>query len=133
MSWATSGLRKCDRDRGGLECIDERATGEGAVEIARIRQTAPTAELAERAERVAAIAAQHAAAVDRDSLFPADAIAAARRERLLSAAVPRELGGEGEIRHASDQAPPRHKVPVAISFVPALRVAASGKLLRRQG
>jgi len=28
---------------------------------------------------------------------------------------------------------PRHKVPVAISFVPALRVAASGKLLRRQG
>jgi len=58
--------------------------------------TAPTAEsLAERAERAAAIAAQHAAAVDRDSLFPADAIAAARRERFLSAAVPRELGGEG--------------------------------------
>jgi acyl-coenzyme A synthetase/AMP-(fatty) acid ligase len=28
---------------------------------------------------------------------------------------------------------PRHKVPVAISFVPALKVAASGKLLRRQG
>jgi acyl-CoA dehydrogenase len=58
--------------------------------------TAPTAEsLAERAERVAAIAALHAAAVDRDALFPADAIAAARRERLLSAAVPRNLGGEG--------------------------------------
>ncbi len=28
---------------------------------------------------------------------------------------------------------PRHKVPAAISFVPALRVAASGKLLRRGG
>jgi acyl-CoA synthetase (AMP-forming)/AMP-acid ligase II len=28
---------------------------------------------------------------------------------------------------------PRHKVPAAISFVPALKVAASGKLLRRQG
>jgi acyl-coenzyme A synthetase/AMP-(fatty) acid ligase len=28
---------------------------------------------------------------------------------------------------------PRHKVPAAISFVPALNVAATGKLLRRQG
>jgi acyl-CoA dehydrogenase len=57
--------------------------------------TAPTApSFAERAERVAAIAAQHAASVDRDSLFPTDAIAAARRERLLGAAVPRELGGD---------------------------------------
>jgi acyl-CoA synthetase (AMP-forming)/AMP-acid ligase II len=26
---------------------------------------------------------------------------------------------------------PRHKVPVVISFVPALKVAATGKLLRR--
>jgi len=28
---------------------------------------------------------------------------------------------------------PRHKVPAAISFVPALKVAAAGKLVRRQG
>jgi acyl-CoA synthetase (AMP-forming)/AMP-acid ligase II len=28
---------------------------------------------------------------------------------------------------------PRHKVPAAISFVPTLKVAATGKLLRRQG
>jgi acyl-CoA synthetase (AMP-forming)/AMP-acid ligase II len=28
---------------------------------------------------------------------------------------------------------PRHKVPAAISFVPALKVAATGKLLRRNG
>jgi acyl-CoA dehydrogenase len=55
----------------------------------------PTDSLAVRAERVAAIAAKHAAAVDRDSRFPAEAIAAARAERLLSAAVPREFGGEG--------------------------------------
>jgi len=27
---------------------------------------------------------------------------------------------------------PRHKVPAAISFVPALKVAATGKLVRRQ-
>jgi acyl-CoA dehydrogenase len=51
--------------------------------------------LAVRAERVAAVAASHAAAVDRDSRFPAEAIAAARAERLLSAAIPREFGGEG--------------------------------------
>ncbi len=51
--------------------------------------------LARRAETVAAVAAQHAAAVDRDSRFPAEAIAAARAERLMGIAVPRELGGEG--------------------------------------
>jgi acyl-CoA dehydrogenase len=53
------------------------------------------ASLASRAEKVAAIAAEHAAAVDRDSRFPAEAIAAARAERLMGIAVPRELGGEG--------------------------------------
>jgi acyl-CoA dehydrogenase len=53
------------------------------------------ASLASRAEEVAAIAAKHAAAVDRDSRFPAEAIAAARAGRLMGIAVPRELGGEG--------------------------------------
>jgi acyl-CoA dehydrogenase len=53
-----------------------------------------TESLAARAEKVAAVAAQYAAAVDRDSRFPAEAFAAARAERLLSAAVPREFGGE---------------------------------------
>ena len=52
-------------------------------------------ELAARAERVAAVAAEQAGAVDRDSRFPAEAIAAARAARLLGIAVPRELGGEG--------------------------------------
>jgi acyl-CoA dehydrogenase len=51
--------------------------------------------LAARAEKVAAVAAEHAAAVDRDSRFPAEAIAAARAARLMGIAVPRELGGEG--------------------------------------
>jgi len=51
--------------------------------------------LAARAEKVAAVAAEHAAAVDRDSRFPAEAIAAARAERLMGIAVPRNLGGEG--------------------------------------
>ena len=52
-------------------------------------------DLAARAEKVAALAAEHAAAVDRDSRFPAEAITAARAARLMGIAVPRELGGEG--------------------------------------
>ncbi len=53
------------------------------------------ASLTSRAERVAAIASTQAAAVDRHSRFPAEAIAALRAEKLLGLAVPRELGGEG--------------------------------------
>jgi acyl-CoA dehydrogenase len=52
-------------------------------------------DLAARAEKVAVVAAEHAIAVDRDSRFPAEAIAAARAARLMGIAVPRELGGEG--------------------------------------
>ena len=68
----------------------------GGLQVAGGRlQAAGAADLAHRVERVAAIAATHASAVDRESLFPSEAIAAARAERLLSIAVPRELGGEG--------------------------------------
>jgi acyl-CoA dehydrogenase len=56
---------------------------------------ANAADLRSRVEKVAAIAAAHAAAVDRESRFPREAIAAARAERLLGIAVPREFGGEG--------------------------------------
>ena len=55
----------------------------------------PEESLAARAERVAAVAAKHAAAVDHGSRVPAEAIAALRVERLLGAAIPSELGGEG--------------------------------------
>ncbi len=51
--------------------------------------------LAARAKNVAAIAAKYAAAVDSDSRFPAEAIAALRAEGLLGAMVPGEFGGEG--------------------------------------
>jgi acyl-CoA dehydrogenase len=53
------------------------------------------ADLRTRVDKVAAVAAAHAAAVDAQSRFPGEAIAVARAERLLSIAVPRELGGEG--------------------------------------
>jgi acyl-coenzyme A synthetase/AMP-(fatty) acid ligase len=47
------------------------------------------------------------------------------------------VGGElielkGDILKLCREALPRHKIPAAISFVPALDVAASGKLARRQ-
>jgi acyl-CoA dehydrogenase len=41
------------------------------------------------------VLAAHAAAVDRDARFPAEAIDALRQARLLSACVPREQGGMG--------------------------------------
>ncbi len=55
---------------------------------------ADTEGLGSRAEKVAAIAAAHASAVDSESRFPGEAIAAAREHRLLGIAVPREFGGE---------------------------------------
>jgi len=54
-----------------------------------------TAELSARVDKVVAVAAAHAAAVDSESRFPKEAIAAARAERLLGVAVPREFGGDG--------------------------------------
>jgi acyl-CoA dehydrogenase len=68
----------------------------------RNSQLAPTAaDIADptdwraRLDEVVAIAAAHAAAVDRESRFPKEAMAAARAERLLGVAVPREFGGDG--------------------------------------
>lgn len=55
---------------------------------------APRTDLLERAARVRAVAAIHADAADRDARFPVEALAALKHERLLSAHVPRELGGE---------------------------------------
>jgi acyl-CoA dehydrogenase len=52
-------------------------------------------EQLERARRVAAVAAVHADVVDREGRFPAEALAAARAEKLLGLMAPRELGGEG--------------------------------------
>ncbi len=58
--------------------------------------SAPARSLADAARRVAAsAAAPWAEAVDRDARFPHEAFAAIREERLLSALVPCELGGQG--------------------------------------
>jgi len=53
-----------------------------------------TTDLTRRAELVASIAAAAADGVDSETKFPAEAIAAARAQRLLGILVPAELGGE---------------------------------------
>jgi acyl-CoA dehydrogenase len=47
------------------------------------------------ARRAAQVAAQHADSVDREARFPAEAFAALRAERLLSAMISTEFGGAG--------------------------------------
>jgi acyl-CoA dehydrogenase len=51
-------------------------------------------DISVRARRVAETAARHADEVDRDARVPAEAIAAAKAERLMAVLAPRELGGE---------------------------------------
>jgi acyl-CoA dehydrogenase len=72
-----------------------RNAARGILVAASNLQAVNSTEFLSRAEKVAAVAAAHAVAVDRDSRFPKEAMAAARAERLLGIAVPRELGGEG--------------------------------------
>jgi len=72
-----------------------RDAGRNSQLAASAADVAEPADLGARIDNVVAVAAAHAAAVDRESRFPKEAIAAARAERLLGVAVPRELGGEG--------------------------------------
>ena len=64
----------------------------GAPPILRL---ATESDLIDRTRAVADIAAAHAVAVDREAVFPIDAMAAAKRNGLLSLLVPRDLGGGG--------------------------------------
>jgi acyl-CoA dehydrogenase len=90
MSNAAVTLQGADEDRriarGALRGIQIAADNLHA---------AASATLTARAEKVAAVAATYAASVDGESRFPAEAIDAARTERLMSIAVPPALGGEG--------------------------------------
>jgi acyl-CoA dehydrogenase len=72
-----------------------RNAARGILSAAGNQRAAGAPDLMERAGKVAAVALEPAAAVDRDSRFPDEAMAAARAERLLGVAVPSELGGEG--------------------------------------
>ncbi len=83
-------LQEADEDRRVA-----RSAMRGILIAASNLHAAGSADLMTRAEKVAVVAATHAASVDAQSRFPKEAIDAARAERLLSAAVPPELGGEG--------------------------------------
>jgi acyl-CoA dehydrogenase len=81
-----------------LQEVEEgRVTARSAVRLVATNRSpgAAAGDLKTRVEKVAVVAATHAAAVDAGSRFPQEAIDAARAERLLSIAVPAELGGEG--------------------------------------
>src|ERR1700733_3078632 len=67
----------------------------GILAAASHLPTAAAAALRARIDKVAVTAAAHAADVEGNALFPQEAIAAARAERLLGIAVPREFGGDG--------------------------------------
>jgi acyl-CoA dehydrogenase len=60
-----------------------------------LAQTVEPGGLADRARQAAAVAAAHADAVDRDSRFPAEGVAALKAERLLGAMISPQFGGEG--------------------------------------
>ena len=81
-----NGILETGPKRGAARRLNGGANPAHALNITDLRS---------RIDKVAAAAATHAVAVDRESRFPHEAIAAARAERLLSIAVPRELGGEG--------------------------------------
>ncbi|MDR5816865.1 MULTISPECIES: acyl-CoA dehydrogenase family protein [unclassified Caballeronia] len=66
-----------------------------AAQLAQSMNARSESALIDAAKRVAAVAAQHADAVDREARFPAEAVAAMREERLFSAMVPVEHGGDG--------------------------------------
>ncbi|HEY1982296.1 MAG TPA: acyl-CoA dehydrogenase family protein [Xanthobacteraceae bacterium] len=72
-----------------------RNAARGIMAVAGNLRARGTTEFAARTAKVAAVAAECAGSVDSDSRFPEEAIVAARAERLLGIAVPREFGGEG--------------------------------------
>lgn len=72
-----------------------RDAGRHSQLAASVADTAELSDWRARVDKVVAIAAAHASAVDSESRFPKEAIAAARAERLLGIAVPREFGGDG--------------------------------------
>jgi acyl-CoA dehydrogenase len=75
-----------------------RATNGIALPSEAAPATAPelvASDLKDRAGTVAAVAAEYATKVDQEARFPSEAVAAARRERLLGIMVPHDLGGEG--------------------------------------
>lgn len=66
-----------------------------ATEVGRAAFSSDGSSFGQRLANVAEVAATEAEAVDREARFPRKAIDAARKERLLGAQIPIELGGDG--------------------------------------
>lgn len=66
-----------------------------ASEVGRAALSPDDPSFRQRLANVAEVAATEAEAVDREARFPRKAIEAARKERLLGAQIPAELGGDG--------------------------------------
>jgi acyl-CoA dehydrogenase len=66
-----------------------------ATEVGRAAFSPDGSSFQQRMANVAEVAATEAEAVDREARFPREAIDAARKERLLGAQIPIELGGDG--------------------------------------
>ncbi len=81
--------------KGAPSELRRRDANAGVDLAAGFGETDGVADLSARVAKVMETAAVHAAAVDAESRFPGEAMAAARAARLLGVAVPRELGGEG--------------------------------------
>lgn len=95
---------------------------------------APGTALAERAETVAAIAAREAAVVDRDAVFPATAIEAARRAGLMSMLVPRQFGGAGASMSAvADVCYTLGQTCASTAMIVAMHQAALACVVRHHG
>jgi len=91
-------------------------------------------ELAARVRAVVQVAARHAAAVDSDSRFPAEAIEAIKAQRLLGLMVPRSLGGEGAgIAEVADVCYQLGQVCAASAMAYAMHQIMTACVLRHRG
>jgi acyl-CoA dehydrogenase len=72
-----------------------RSNGKALGTAAVLNVVPATFDLKSRTQAVAAVAAAFADGVDREARFPAEALAAAKAQRLLGILVPPDLGGEG--------------------------------------
>ncbi len=70
---------------------DHRSVGSASARFRQCRD----AEILEAVRQVGKVAEAHASEVDRSARFPREAVAAMREAKLLSAQIPREMGGSG--------------------------------------
>ena len=87
-----------------------------------------------RAQAVADIAAAHAVAVDRDAVFPTEAIAEAKRNGLMALLIPREFGGGGAtMSEVADVCYTLGQACASTAMIVAMHQAALACVVRHHG